>query len=183
MTETCGATHPLYKKLFCCFVAGHTAPHSAPIRRGQWVEWPKPGSAVARHSERATVSAQDRVPRLLYLADDHYGRIGSKSKGRCWYCGVGFSSLKRTMDHVVPRSKGGSNDARNLVFACQPCNTEKASKSLDAYRQHVIRRGGPSVFYGERVGTTGELEMKPKQAMRVIQTLEEAFAFAREGAR
>jgi 5-methylcytosine-specific restriction endonuclease McrA len=122
----------------------------------------------------------EAVPRIMYLTDDHRGNIGIKSKGRCWYCGADFSRLKRTLDHVVPRSRGGSNHPSNLVFACQSCNSEKGSRSLEDYRHRVIQRRGPVIFYGETITTLGDSHTKPKQPLRIIQTLEEAVEFARE---
>jgi 5-methylcytosine-specific restriction endonuclease McrA len=41
-----------------------------------------------------------------------------------------------TMDHVVPKSKGGSNDYDNLKACCEPCNTKKASKTLPQFFIH-----------------------------------------------
>lgn len=41
---------------------------------------------------------------------------------RCVYCGV---RENLTLDHVIPRSKGGRDSWHNLVTACQKCNTEK----------------------------------------------------------
>lgn len=42
---------------------------------------------------------------------------------RCAYCGVANKALIK--EHVVPVSWGGTNDAINLVPACQPCNARK----------------------------------------------------------
>jgi 5-methylcytosine-specific restriction endonuclease McrA len=36
-----------------------------------------------------------------------------------------------TLDHVVPRSKGGTDDESNLVVACYPCNQRKGDESVD----------------------------------------------------
>lgn len=43
----------------------------------------------------------------------------------CCYCGVSLTPGTRTIDHVIPRSLGGSNKIDNLVLACSPCNEEK----------------------------------------------------------
>jgi hypothetical protein len=128
---------------------------------------------------------EERVPRVVFLTDGDHGRIGIKSKGRCWYCGRDFSLLKRTLDHVVPRSKGGSNDPKNLVFACEPCNSDKASMRLEVYRWHLEYERGvkPVVFYGETLNAQVSSPAKVMPSpMRVISSIDEAISFAsREG--
>ncbi len=50
---------------------------------------------------------------------------------RCRYCGKEASeSTKLEVDHVVPRSKGGSDDPTNLGAACYDCNRGKTNKSV-----------------------------------------------------
>lgn len=53
-----------------------------------------------------------------------------KANPRCAYCGCDLSRHTATLDHVVPRSKGGTDSIENLVLACQPCNVQKADKLL-----------------------------------------------------
>jgi 5-methylcytosine-specific restriction endonuclease McrA len=62
-----------------------------------------------------------------------------KSKGRCAYCNR-LIGLKRegkrqrmTIDHIVPRSKGGTNTADNLVASCRDCNFKKGDKMPDEF--------------------------------------------------
>ena len=50
-----------------------------------------------------------------------------KWDGKCAYCG---KEGKLEVEHVHPRSKGGSNSVNNLVVACRPCNEKKGNKSL-----------------------------------------------------
>lgn len=49
----------------------------------------------------------------------------------CQYCGMVFPKEQLTIDHVIPRSKGGRNNWQNLVAACLPCNNAKGDKTLD----------------------------------------------------
>lgn len=49
----------------------------------------------------------------------------------CQYCG---RKSNLTLDHIVPRSKGGKNSWENLVTACEPCNLRKGNKSLSELR-------------------------------------------------
>lgn len=46
---------------------------------------------------------------------------------RCGYCGRGLRSLpaERTLDHVVPVSRGGGHENANLKMACKRCNDQK----------------------------------------------------------
>ncbi|MEA3495279.1 MAG: HNH endonuclease signature motif containing protein [Bacteroidota bacterium] len=45
----------------------------------------------------------------------------------CNYCG---SDKKLSLDHIFPKRYGGKDDAENLVFACQVCNSSKGKKDL-----------------------------------------------------
>lgn len=58
----------------------------------------------------------------------------SKYDGKCAYCGIG--NLELTIDHVVPRSNGGSNDISNLQPSCRQCNSAKGVRSLDDFILH-----------------------------------------------
>lgn len=44
----------------------------------------------------------------------------------CFYCGCRLTIELMTIDHLVPKSKGGSSELNNLVPSCAPCNTAKA---------------------------------------------------------
>ena len=44
---------------------------------------------------------------------------------RCVYCAVRLDQRTATLDHVVPRARGGAHDPGNLVVACAPCNRLK----------------------------------------------------------
>lgn len=50
-------------------------------------------------------------------------------RGECWYCG----SPASTWDHVVPVSKGGSDDPSNLAPACLTCNASKGNRTPEAW--------------------------------------------------
>jgi 5-methylcytosine-specific restriction endonuclease McrA len=50
---------------------------------------------------------------------------------KCVYCGAEKKPLQ--MDHVVPKSKGGSDRVSNLVPACEDCNQKKGNKDLEVY--------------------------------------------------
>lgn len=47
----------------------------------------------------------------------------------CQYCGKELGVVKMTIDHVLPRSRGGQNSWENCVSACGDCNSRKADKT------------------------------------------------------
>jgi len=54
-----------------------------------------------------------------------------RDRCECQYCGVQLSVNSATIDHVIPRSKGGGTTWNNVVVACHPCNRKKGNRSLD----------------------------------------------------
>lgn len=61
----------------------------------------------------------------------------------CIYCGVHASKAKMEIEHVVPRSRGGTDSLSNLVLACTSCNQAKGNLSLSEYlkgRPKVLKR-------------------------------------------
>lgn len=60
--------------------------------------------------------------------------IYESQQGCCYYCKEPVGT-KYHVDHVVPLSRGGSNDPSNLVIACPTCNQSKADKLPHEWRQ------------------------------------------------
>jgi 5-methylcytosine-specific restriction endonuclease McrA len=68
-------------------------------------------------------------------------RISSKEKKRlraalhrkygnqCWYCQRHFPDGLLTIEHLIPRSQGGTNALTNLRLACEPCNAAEGRKT------------------------------------------------------
>jgi 5-methylcytosine-specific restriction endonuclease McrA len=48
----------------------------------------------------------------------------------CQYCNKKFPHSDLTLDHIIPKSRGGQNTWENLVAACTKCNQKKGSKTL-----------------------------------------------------
>ncbi len=51
----------------------------------------------------------------------------------CWYCGRPLTkqgTYRPTLDHIIPRSRGGSDGIKNLALACAGCNAIKKDKYL-----------------------------------------------------
>lgn len=57
------------------------------------------------------------------------------SGGRCALCGCSQNDRPLDVDHIIPRSKGGSNDISNLQALCTKCNRSKGNKDQTDYRE------------------------------------------------
>ena len=54
-----------------------------------------------------------------------------QSNHACAYCGTVFNfPTEATVDHIFPRSKGGTNEMENIVFACKTCNSSKGDRDM-----------------------------------------------------
>ena len=83
------------------------------------------------HSELLRVYGQTRRARKKGAAGHHtVADIKAQYErqcGKCYYCGAKVGSSYH-VDHVVPLSRGGSNDISNLVIACPTCNQKKRAR-------------------------------------------------------
>lgn len=63
--------------------------------------------------------------------------LGERDGWRCYYCRTvlaGDPSVPRPeTDHVIPKSKGGSDHVDNRVLTCAPCNNRKGTKSVEEF--------------------------------------------------
>jgi 5-methylcytosine-specific restriction endonuclease McrA len=71
------------------------------------------------------------VSRRTVLARDHY---------TCQYCGIQPGRANLTIDHVLPRSRGGESRWENVVTACGPCNRRKGNRTPDEARMPLPRQ-------------------------------------------
>jgi 5-methylcytosine-specific restriction endonuclease McrA len=52
----------------------------------------------------------------------------------CVFCGEEFHTNMLTIDHIIPKSKNGSNNINNLVLACRKCNEGRDVANFMEYR-------------------------------------------------
>jgi len=61
-------------------------------------------------------------------------RVLAAANGRCALCGTHSSERRIEVDHIVPRSRGGSNDFDNLQALCDECNRGKSNRDATDFR-------------------------------------------------
>ena len=86
------------------------------------------------HAARLTIRVPSVIRLLEYRRIPHQTRALSRKnillrdRNTCQYCGDVLPSAELTLDHVVPRSRGGLSAWENLVACCHPCNRQKGNQ-------------------------------------------------------
>ncbi len=87
------------------------------------------------HGARLTIRVPSVIRLLEYRRIPHQTRALSRKnillrdRNTCQYCGTMLASGELTLDHVIPRSRGGVSAWENLVACCHPCNRRKGNQS------------------------------------------------------
>jgi len=99
------------------------------------------------HSASCTLPLPS-VIRLVYLIRRPHPEmkltrreVFTRDKYTCQYCGKQTREL--TLDHVIPRHRGGKHTWENLVSACKACNHRKAGRTPAEARMSLIRQPLP----------------------------------------
>ena len=97
-----------------------------------------------------TVSSEIQVPRVIRLlgydklpkqtVKFNRRNIFARDNNQCQYCGRKFPTSELSLDHVIPRSKGGQSSWENIVCACVSCNVRKGGRTPKEAHLSLIRR-------------------------------------------
>ncbi len=71
----------------------------------------------------------------------HRHTLYGKQEGNCAGCGIHFPFRNLTVDHVVPRSRGGTDHLDNLQLLCGACNSMKGTISQAAFHAKLTKQG------------------------------------------
>ena len=66
--------------------------------------------------------------------------IFARDRNRCQYCGKRFPTSELSLDHVIPRSRGGRTSWENIVCSCTECNAHKGGRLPREARMRLIRK-------------------------------------------
>jgi len=73
-------------------------------------------------------------------------RIYKRDRHQCVYCG---SIKDLTLDHVMPKSRGGGNDWTNLVTSCFKCNLKKGNKTPEEAKMYMRHKPHVPTIMGD----------------------------------
>lgn len=78
-----------------------------------------------------------RVPHRVFVPFSRK-TIMMRDKYTCQYCGAQPTKAELTLDHIVPKVRGGLNTWENVVCACKACNNRKGSHTLDEVNMTLL---------------------------------------------
>lgn len=108
-----------------------------------------PFDALTRSEQLELMAAcEHRIEEHLETYGDQFGNniddpvpgsvryeVLKRAGGRCELCGVSREEVQLDVDHIVPRSKNGTNDAGNLQVLCRTCNAQKHDRDDTDFRE------------------------------------------------
>ncbi|MCR9246087.1 MAG: HNH endonuclease [bacterium] len=103
-------------------------PHEPHIRTPRW---------RIRVPEIIALTCYDKVPRRTVAFTRR--NLFERDRRSCQYCGCRPGTAELTIDHVLPRSRGGLSSWRNCVLACVDCNRRKADRTPAEAHMHLLR--------------------------------------------
>jgi 5-methylcytosine-specific restriction endonuclease McrA len=103
------------------------------------------GDGGAFHSEKLSIGIPSVVRLNYYVKVPYYGRsnlsrraVFARDSWKCQYCG----GPAETVDHLVPRSRGGAHSWENVVAACKSCNSKKRDRLVSEAGLRLARKPG-----------------------------------------
>jgi 5-methylcytosine-specific restriction endonuclease McrA len=82
--------------------------------------------------------AYDRLPKQVVRFNRR--NIFARDGNKCQYCGRRFPTSELSLDHVVPRSRGGDTTWENIVCSCVKCNVRKGGRTPQEAHMHLIKQ-------------------------------------------
>lgn len=73
-----------------------------------------------------------------------------RDRNTCQFCGRAFPASELTLDHVMPRSRGGRSSWENLVACCYACNNNKGDRTPEEAGLQLQRRPRPFTLHTSR---------------------------------
>ena len=76
----------------------------------------------------------------------------------CQYCGIKYRYSDLTVDHILPRSRGGIKEWTNLVASCKPCNYEKADRTPEEADMILMTKPNVPTFNFFEINWPGKMK-------------------------
>lgn len=136
------------RRAFCLLYQGLARAVDEQYRTFDFDSWSQL-SASLHDDTVGLVNRVIRVPRVILLVA--YDRVPkrhvrfsrfnvfARDKNTCQYCGHKFPRSELNLDHVIPRSQGGTSTWENVVCSCRACNRIKGGRLPEEAHMQLIR--------------------------------------------
>ena len=101
-------------------------------------DWVRTAKADIQVPRVIRLYAYDKVPKQVVKFNRR--NLFARDHNQCQYCGRKFPTSELSLDHVLPRSKGGTSTWENIVCACVNCNVKKGGRTPKEAHMHLIRK-------------------------------------------
>lgn len=122
------------RRAFCLLYLGFAQVVDEQFKTFDFESWSRL-AVLEREEGIGLVDRIIRIPRVILLLTYDRMPIGhvrftriniyTRDKNTCQYCGKKFSKSDLSLDHVIPRSRGGKSTWENIVCCCATCNRKK----------------------------------------------------------
>src|SRR5579864_1923960 len=108
------------------------------------------------HAARIAIRVPSGIRLLEYRRIPHQTRALSRKnillrdRNTCQYCGSALNAAELTLDHVIPRSRGGTSTWENLVACCHSCNRTKGNHMPHEVNMKPLREPRPFNLHTSR---------------------------------
>jgi 5-methylcytosine-specific restriction endonuclease McrA len=110
-------------------------------------------SASKSHPVPATIRLLNRVNCVWKPSRFRKAILFERDRWECQYCGTKVRRDSATIDHVLPKSRGGATSWENCVTACKKCNKKKADLTPSEASMRLAKRPRAPKFRMWSVGT------------------------------
>ena len=124
-----------------------------------WEEWINPQRATYYENQPFMTSTNQIYPvptilltsaKWVYQTSDkpNLRYLYKRYNKRCQICGEKFDIKQMTIEHIYPKSKGGTKESHNVTLTCQPCNSKKSTiYPYKNYKGEELKPSNPYPFF------------------------------------
>jgi 5-methylcytosine-specific restriction endonuclease McrA len=84
-----------------------------------------------QNAEVRSLSTRKKQKRSRHIPASIRVSVLNRDRYKCVFCGRNSKQIDLEVDHIIPFSKGGSNDSSNLQTLCFDCNRGKGARQLN----------------------------------------------------
>ena len=105
--------------------------------RGEQEDWINSVNFAIEVPRVIRLLSYDRVPK--HVIKFNRRNIFLRDRNHCQYCDRRYAATELSLDHVIPRSRGGQTTWENIVCACLKCNVRKGGRTPREARMKLCR--------------------------------------------